>query len=307
MSDDLLRRAADALREETDPDARDPAMDRALRRRVLATVAERQRLRARRLSLLLPIAAVFVASLAVAAATGAFPEAVDALRDVLGLGHEATLTPAWETAPRTTRGAPSAAPSPVHPAPGREVDPAPVAAVEPPPVPAPPAPAAIDPDPAQPLPRLQPDLPPTAPRATALRKPPSASSRPPMAPPPDAPAQPTEAASPTPQPSPPPAAPSPAPSSRPDSALALFREAQRLHHTERSWSRALVAWNAYLAAAPDGVLVPEARWSRAICLVRLGRKAEARAALEPFARGASGSYRQTEARELLDALDVGEH
>jgi len=48
-------------------------------------------------------------------------------------------------------------------------------------------------------------------------------------------------------------------------------------------------------------LVLEARYNRAICLVRLGRRAGARAALAPFASGAYGGYRQEDARALLDA------
>ena len=66
-------------------------------------------------------------------------------------------------------------------------------------------------------------------------------------------------------------------------------------------SRALSGWNAYLQAAPGGRLATEARYNRAICLLRLGRDAEARQALEPFASGKFG-YRQNEARELLEEL-----
>jgi hypothetical protein len=49
-------------------------------------------------------------------------------------------------------------------------------------------------------------------------------------------------------------------------------------------------------------LSPEARYNRAIALARLGRNAEAAAALEPFARGDYGAYRQSEANALLNAL-----
>jgi len=53
-----------------------------------------------------------------------------------------------------------------------------------------------------------------------------------------------------------------------------------------------------LGAAPRGRFANEARYNRAICLVRLGRHAEAQRDLEPFASGAMG-YRQNEARQLL--------
>ena len=53
---------------------------------------------------------------------------------------------------------------------------------------------------------------------------------------------------------------------------------------------------------PEGPLVLEARYNRALCLVRLGRTAEARAALLPFADGTLAHYRQAEARALIRAL-----
>ena len=104
---------------------------------------------------------------------------------------------------------------------------------------------------------------------------------------------------PTPAPLPPPTA---AAQPRPGSAeLALFRRAQGLHLAHDP-AAALVAWDAYLHVAGHGVLAPEARYNRALCLVRLGRSAEARAALEPFAQGAWAGYRSAEAKALIDAL-----
>jgi hypothetical protein len=82
--------------------------------------------------------------------------------------------------------------------------------------------------------------------------------------------------------------------------LALFRRAQTLHLARDP--AALAAWDAYLALAEHGALVPEARYNRALCLVRLGRKSEARLALEPFAHGDYAAYRRNEAQALLDAL-----
>ncbi len=83
---------------------------------------------------------------------------------------------------------------------------------------------------------------------------------------------------------------------------ALYSAAHRYHFVERNPGAALAAWDTYLRAAPRGRLVVEAHYNRALCLVRLGRAAEAEAALEGFARGAYGGYRQAEARSLLDAM-----
>jgi hypothetical protein len=90
--------------------------------------------------------------------------------------------------------------------------------------------------------------------------------------------------------------------SAPDPNAALLAEAHRLHFTERDPARVLVAWDRYLAAAPRGRFVPEARYNRALALVRLGRRAEAEEELSTFAAGAYGAYRRDEAKALLDAL-----
>jgi hypothetical protein len=84
---------------------------------------------------------------------------------------------------------------------------------------------------------------------------------------------------------------------------ALYKEAHRLHFVERNAAAALRAWDDYLRADPRGRFATEAHYNRALCLVRLGRSAEARSALDAFARGAFGGYRKTEARALLDALE----
>jgi len=85
----------------------------------------------------------------------------------------------------------------------------------------------------------------------------------------------------------------------------LFAAAQHQHFVARDPQAALRAWDAYLAAYPRGRLALEARYNRALTLVRLGRADEARAALQPFASGREGSYRQREASDLLRALDGG--
>jgi hypothetical protein len=117
---------------------------------------------------------------------------------------------------------------------------------------------------------------------------------------------------------PPTAARSPAPSAprepvaRPDlpdesdPGFELYRAAHRAHFVDHDPGRALPAWDAYLARTPTGRFALEARYNRALCLVRLGRHAEANAALEPFARGDYGGYRRREARDLLQAIaDAG--
>jgi TolA-binding protein len=105
------------------------------------------------------------------------------------------------------------------------------------------------------------------------------------------PAQPTE--------SPPSAAPAKLPA--PESAeLALFRRAQALHLKHDP--HAIEAWDAYLRVAPSSALAPEARYNRALGLVRASRFAEAKRALAPFAEGKYGAYRREEAQALLVRL-----
>jgi hypothetical protein len=83
---------------------------------------------------------------------------------------------------------------------------------------------------------------------------------------------------------------------------ALYRAAHHAQFAGADPARALLLWDRYLTAAPNGGLSPEARYNRAIALVRLGRKAEAATALEPFARGEYGGYRRAEAASLLEVL-----
>ncbi len=96
----------------------------------------------------------------------------------------------------------------------------------------------------------------------------------------------------------------PAPADTADPDLAAYREAHRTHFVQRDARAALAAWDAYLAAHPRGSFVVEARYNRALCLVRLGRHDAARQALAPFAAGdVGGGYRRADASALLDALD----
>jgi outer membrane biosynthesis protein TonB len=157
--------------------------------------------------------------------------------------------------------------------------------------------------------------PPRAPRPRAIEAPPVEEPPPPA---------PVEAPPETPGPTAPPA-PSVAPPSRsaptgalpsasvaraPSEARRLYERAHRAHFETRDPAAALGAWEAYLAAVPsapkaDAAFATEASYNRALCLVRLGRTEAARQALTPFADGRYGSYRQAEARALLDALSGG--
>jgi hypothetical protein len=85
----------------------------------------------------------------------------------------------------------------------------------------------------------------------------------------------------------------------PDAELAAYRTAHALHFRGSDPTAALSAWDALLAKFPSGRLAPEARFNRALTLIKLERWAEARAALAPFA---AGGYRQSEAKQLLEAI-----
>jgi hypothetical protein len=85
--------------------------------------------------------------------------------------------------------------------------------------------------------------------------------------------------------------------------LTAYEEAHRRHFHASDASRALSGWDSYLASHPGGTFAPEAHLNRAVCLLRLGRRSEARAALERLARAPSGAYARDRARALLDALE----
>lgn len=98
-----------------------------------------------------------------------------------------------------------------------------------------------------------------------------------------------------------------------DPHLAVYRQAHDAQFAQNDCAAAVASYDRYLAAAAQdasrrgssagGSLVPEARFNRATCLVRLGRNQEAARALRPFAEGAYGDYRREDARRLLDVLD----
>jgi hypothetical protein len=113
-------------------------------------------------------------------------------------------------------------------------------------------------------------------------------------------------------PEPPPPETRPAPKPRPARARAiepapgeaLYRRAHDLHFHGGDPGLAVAAWDAYLAAEPAGRFAVDARYNRALMLIRLRRYAEARAALAPFAQGEvePTGYHQAEAEQLIERL-----
>jgi hypothetical protein len=247
MSEDVLKRATEALREESSA-----AYPRSAATRARLLDSAEKRYAGRRRWLLrwsLAIASLFVVGTALARVAEYWP----ALREVISLHSLVAPKSSRSRKPEHTR-APAVSPTP-----------------------------------------QQPPAEPAAPPPSSAPQPPAAPSALPSAAPPPRPAP--RRAHPTPAPAPPqPAAAGPARSAE----LELFRRALALHVAHDP--AALAAWDAYLRIAERGVLVPEASYNRALCLIRLGRNAEARAALAAFARGDFGAYRRSEAEALLRAL-----
>jgi TolA-binding protein len=284
MSDDLLERAARAMREESTPSVDDLAETRA---RLLASTSNKKTRRTNALRWVLPMAAAFAAGTALAATNGGLERAVHAVQSWLVEAPQQE-TPRAQKKRVATRSA------------QQTRSPIPAVAREPavPVLPMAPAPPVV---PASPIP----SRPAVAEHAASDRMVVGAGersaanhgqeeageegrsgSKEPVSGAGDASrAEGTPAVS----------APSP--------DLALYREAHRAHFVAHDYADSLSLWNAYLARFPSGIFTLEARYNRAICLVRLGRKQEAELALRPFAEGqVKGAYRQNEARSLLDAL-----
>jgi len=272
---DLLERATRALRESSTPSAQELAEGKAVL--LWAQRAAQKKKRTRTLRWVLPLAAVLTAGSALAA-TEQIERVARAVVEIF-----TPAEPRRDERRRLTSRPTTSAPSTPTPAPIAPVQPA----VEPPSE----APTAgVD-------------------AATATPEPPrsgdaSRTSRTPRTPRAVTPAPVTDSRVPEAEPAP---APAPAegngqPPS--DADLARYREAHNAHFRERDFSAALAAWDVYLHEFPQGTFVIEARYNRAICLVRLGRKDQARYALRPFAHGEIGrGYRQAEAKKLLEALE----
>jgi len=272
-----LTDALRALQESTDGTS--PEAPRT-RFQVLAKAAQRARGRRWTVLVAMPIAAALIASTAWGAVTGRLPHWIDL---AIRCATPGPVTPAALPAPR----APVVAPPVVAP-------PLSVPAVSAPPVVVPPVvvPSVSAPLIAVPRAAAAPASEPgpvaeIAPAASAARN---------VAPTATAPALST--------------APSPTSPSGAAAALhspstaeqSVYEAAHHAHFRERDPSAALRGWDAYLATYPEGRFAVEARYNRAISLVRLGRRGEAREALAPFATGTYGGYRRAEARGLLDAM-----
>jgi len=80
----------------------------------------------------------------------------------------------------------------------------------------------------------------------------------------------------------------------------LFETAHRLHFGGAGREAVLSAWDGYLSRYPAGRYAPEARYNRALTLVRLNQTEAAQAALEDLARR---GYRESDVRALLDAME----
>ena len=273
LDDDDLKAAFRSIRDAYDGTS--PEANTTLQRALFRTRTRERRSRLTRW-VVLPIAAVLAASTAWAGVTGKLTPAMEAVLETFH-AERAPRSAAHAQGPSTAIAAASPSSEPVEPV--EEAPPSEVAEATPSETAAPSAESTSPPESARPAAR-----PPAV--ATTL---PTASASPVAAQPPvaDAPAPATE----------------PAPvASAPDPHAALFAEAHRLHFIDRDPARALAAWDRYLVVAPDGRFAPEARYNRALALVRLGRVAEARSELDVFASGRYGSYRREEARALLGAL-----
>ena len=88
----------------------------------------------------------------------------------------------------------------------------------------------------------------------------------------------------------------------PDAELAAYRVAHEAHFHGDDPAAALAAWDAYLAAYPGGNFAVDARYDRALALIKLQRYDDARRALAPFVAAPAGSYHQADAAKLTGAL-----
>jgi hypothetical protein len=291
QADEQLRRAMRALAHERPAT---PDEVRATRRRVLAAQAERTPDRSRYAIAAAALLALSVGSTAWAAATGHLSWLAPLVR------RAPIVAPAprpSSTAPRAPLPAPEMLPATPLPAPEM------LAAT---PLPAPEMLAATPlpaPETSAITPRPSPETPamargaarPAMARARTLALEPSPASEPLLAAPasepvPSAPAlsaaQPETAA--------------PAPSDDDPAWDALYRAGHHAHFVARDPAAALRAWDQYLAVAPQGRFAPEVRFNRALDLLRLERRDEARAALLALR---STGYRARDVARLLAALE----
>jgi len=109
MTDDLLKRASAALREET-ADATDGA--RFTRARVMASLQQSQVRRRSRLAVLLPLAACFAAASAFGMVNGRVPALVRSVTESLGFGTAPSEAPSPPTRKKSNPKQPAATKAP---------------------------------------------------------------------------------------------------------------------------------------------------------------------------------------------------
>ena len=263
-----LGEALDALRS-----LGEGAGDPGTRERVLESLDRRGQHRRTLMSVAIVVGLSLTGTTAWGLISGWLPAVVRTITDE----PPAKLTPPPPVEKRSAAAKKQRAPAPAVP-PTVVVEPT---VVEPPPVPVQPPPVVTPAVVARPRPR-----PPSVPEPAPEPSPPADLVAPPAAAP-VAPAElrPVEAA--------------------PLAELRLYRVAHSAHFRGNDPERALKAWDAYLSEWPNGKLALEARWNRALVLVKLARVDAAMRALEPFAAGTAGGYRQAEARRLVEALRRG--
>ena len=276
--DDLLEQARRALRDTTTPSEQELADGRAVLLWAQRSAARKKTPRGRTLRWVLPLAAVLTAGTALAATTGQL-EWVGVAAERCVEAVQTAGVPRAKSRLGAQKPVVAASPATMPSDTSSVSDAGSVAAVTPV-APEPPVPPPV----ATPTPTASRDAKPVGawrPKSVAPAKVASA-----------------------PEPLPPPVLEPETSEPRRSADLAAYREAHRLHFGRRDFATALTAWDAYLAGQPHGTFAVEALYNRAICLLRLGRKDEARRALVPFAQGAmQNHYRQSEAIELLEALE----
>jgi hypothetical protein len=291
MSDDLLERMTKALREEG---GKEPAPERSalVRQRVLSQTKRRAQLRPQGMWQWAAVVCLgfFVSTAMAHVIRVQLPRVIAALRE----------EPAPKPAPKRARPAKPAQPKaavPEAPAPEPEVAPEPALVEAPAPTVAnaPPSPLPQQPPAPAPARKQRPAKTTPRPAPKAAPKPAAANTETALAA-----VLPDDEPPPTPTAPPPEAAPV-KPQAAESAELALFRRAQSLHLSHDP--KAIEAWDAYLRVAGTSPLAPEARYNRALGLVRAKRFADARSALKPFAEGKYGAYRRDEAKALLERLD----
>lgn len=84
--------------------------------------------------------------------------------------------------------------------------------------------------------------------------------------------------------------------------LLSYQAAHRAHFQQGDCAAAIQGYRKYLKEQPGGTFALEAKYNLGVCLIRMGKAAEAKRLLRPFADGVYGNYRRQKSQELIDAL-----